>query len=682
MNARTLLPLGLAVLLLCSAGASQAEPAETLTPTIRQRIDRAVNAVRPALVRIHVVSTDYRQGRAIKYEGSGSGVIISEDGYVLSNHHVAGHAARIVCTLANNEEIAAELVGTDALSDISVIRLLPEDGRSFPAARFGDSSALEVGDHVLAMGSPLAISQSVTLGIVSNTKMVMPRLFWPFDRFQLDGEDVGSIVRWIAHDAAIYGGNSGGPLVNLDGEIIGINEMRMGLSGAIPGNLARDVAAQLIEFGSVKRSWLGLEVQPLLKHGPHESGVLISGAIEGSPAEKAGFESGDILTALNGEPVSVRFREELPLFNRQVAALPIGVSVKASILRDGEAATVEVTTIEREEAQPRERELKPWGLTVRDLGLVTSKEMKLETRDGVLVTSVRPGGPAGDAKPAIWERDVILSVDGQAVTNVADLAAWTRVFAATHDEPAPVKVEFRRKADRFMTIVEVGISELEDPGLEARKAWIPIGTQVITRDLARELGRPEMTGVRVTQVYPESTAEAAGLQVGDLLLSVDGDRIPSAHPEDYEILPAMIRQYRIGSTVELAVIRNGNEEMIPVTLERSPKLAREMRKYRDENFEFTAREVAFFDKMQEGWEEKMAGVLVSEVQQGGWAAIAHLGVDDLILSIDGVPVPDVDALEKKMKALEAAQADSVVFKVLRGIYTMYLEIEPQWEENS
>jgi S1-C subfamily serine protease len=191
-----------------------------------------------------------------------------------------------------------------------------------------------------------------------------------------------------------------------------------------------------------------------------------------------------------------------------------------------------------------------------------------------------------------------------------------------------------------------------------------------------------MTGVRVTQVYPESTAEAAGLQVGDLLLSVDGDRIPSAHPEDYEILPAMIRQYRIGSTVELAVIRNGNEEMIPVTLERSPKLAREMRKYRDENFEFTAREVAFFDKMQEGWEEKMAGVLVSEVQQGGWAAIAHLGVDDLILSIDGVPVPDVDALEKKMKALEAAQADSVVFKVLRGIYTMYLEIEPQWEENS
>src|SRR5262249_36648980 len=153
------------------------------------------------------------------------------------------------------------LVGSDALADIAIIRLQSDamgKDKPLPVASFGDSDRLKVGDRVLAMGSPRALSQSVTMGIVSNLEMTLPRM--TFGSFRLDGEEVGSLVKWIGHDAQIFPGNSGGPLVNLDGQIIGINDISAGLGGAIPGNLAREIADQLIQYGEVKRSWLGVSV--------------------------------------------------------------------------------------------------------------------------------------------------------------------------------------------------------------------------------------------------------------------------------------------------------------------------------------------------------------------------------------------------------------------------------------
>ena len=289
-----------------SAGQAASASSATSQPAA---VDVALSKVAPSLVRIHVVSVEYQEGREIKREAAGSGTIISADGHVLTNHHVAGKTRAIICTLATREEIPAELVGTDPLSDIAILKLKPPKPRTFPVAHFGDSTKLKVGERVLALGSPLALSQSVTMGIVSNTEMIMPGMFWPFNRMTLDGEDVGSIVRWIGHDAPIFGGNSGGPLVNMSGEIVGVNEISLGLAGAIPADLANEVADAIIRDGRVKRSWIGLEIQPLLQSSTDAKGALVGGTIEGSPAEKAGLASGDILVRMGTLPVSVRFAD-------------------------------------------------------------------------------------------------------------------------------------------------------------------------------------------------------------------------------------------------------------------------------------------------------------------------------------------------------------------------------------
>ncbi|HUJ11035.1 MAG TPA: PDZ domain-containing protein [Verrucomicrobiae bacterium] len=650
----------------------------TSNPT-HEAIEAAVACVKPSLVRIQVVATQYYQGREIKYEASGSGVIITKEGHVITNHHVAGHATRIVCILPNNEEVEAELVGTDPLSDIAVLKIKSDGKRQFTPVEFGDSDRVQVGDSVLAMGSPLAMSQSVTLGIVSNTKMVMPEAF-SSSRFTLDGEDVGSLVRWIGHDADIFPGNSGGPLVNLKGQVIGINEISYGLSGAIPGNLAQSVARQLIEKGSVSRSWLGVEVQPLLKSDKEDRGVLISDVVEGSPAAKAGIQSGDSLVRLAGKKVFVRYAEEIPLLNQMVASLPVGKEIEAVILRDGKRKVLKLRTAEREQSQPKTFELKQWGITARDISALAAREMRLKSRDGVLVTSVRPGGPSNDAKPPIETSDVLVEINGTPVQNVAEMQQITDKITKDQNQPVPTELAFLRNTEQLLTVVKVGIKEIEDPGLEAQKAWLPVTTQAITRDLAKQLGNPGLNGVRVTQVYTNSSAEKAGLKVGDLLLAIDGDPIEASQPGDEEVLNAMVRQYKIGTTATLTVLRDKQKLSLPVELVRSPKLEREMKKYRDDDFEFTARDMTFFDKVREEWpQEREGGALVTDVKDGGWAALGRLNTGDIIVAVDNEPVADVQSLEQTMKRIAAEKHKTVVLRVERGIHTMYLELEPKWD---
>jgi len=671
--------ISVSLALLCAAVVfSAAQPApEPVSEELRSAVETAAAAVTPALVRIHVVDADYWGGRETKTEATGSGVIFTPEGHVITNHHVAGNAKQLLCTLADKEEIDAELVGTDPLTDISVLKLRPDKPRRFPAAKFGDSSKIKVGDYVLALGSPLALSQSVTMGIVSNTAMVMPDVFWPF-KFEVDGEDVGSIVRWIGHDAALAGGDSGGALVNLDGEVIGINEMAFGLGGAIPSNLAREVAEQLMREGKAVRAWIGLDVQPLLKSQADTDGVLVGGTIPGSPAEKAGLKSGDVLVSLGGEKVAVHVPEELPLFNQLVAGLPIGKPAEAVVLRDGKPVTLQVVAVERETVKPKPRELPEWGITARDLSLLAAKELKRESREGVLVTSVRPGGPCDEAKPKIVDGDIIVDVAGTPMRNIEDLAAITKTITKGKTERVPVLVTYDRRTEKLLTVVKVGKDKVPEPDRELQKAWLPVTTQVLTREMAEALGFPEKTGVRITQVYPNSAAERAGLRVGDIITAVDGEEIPASRAEHFEVFPTMIRQRKIGAEVELTVIRGKEEKKVKATLAASQPAAREMKKYRNDDFEFAGRALAFEDRVRGKLSEDQQGAYVEAVTEGGWAALAHLAVGDLILAVDGKPTPDVGALEQAMKRVSQTKPNSVVFRVKRGIHELYVELKPKW----
>ena len=641
-------------------------------------IQAALAKVAPSLVRIHVVTVSHEDGREIKREASGSGTIITPEGHVVTNHHVAGKTRAIFCTLPTKEEVPAELVGTDPLSDIAVLKLKPAKPRTFPVAAFGDSSALRVGDRVLALGSPLALSQSVTMGIVSNTEMIMPGLFWPFNRMTLEGEDVGSIVRWIGHDAAIFGGNSGGPLVNMRGEIVGVNEISLGLSGAIPAELANEVAKALIKEGHVRRGWIGLEIQPLLQSSDVKKGALVGGTIDGSPAAKAGFVSGDVLLSLDGRDVTVRFAEEIPPFNQLVMRLAPGKPVDAVVMRDGARKTVRVTPEDRENVEAPVREITALGITGSNLTSWTAKELRRSSTSGVHVRGIRPGAAADDAKPSIESGDVIVSVDGEDVKNVEGLIDIADRVVRGRTEPLPVLVGFDRKAERLLTVVELARPGLQDPGMEARKAWVPVSVQALTPELAEKLAVPGRKGVRVTRVLGGSAA-AAGLKIGDLILAVDGDPIEASQPSESEVFETMVRQYKIGATVTLTTMRGKEERPVKVQLAGSPRLPREMKKYEDPNFEFRARDIADMDRTQLTVPAGEKGVLVEAVREGGWAALAHLGDGDVILSVDGDPVPDVDALKKKMESIAASKPSSVVLHVRREIRTFFVEMQTGWK---
>ena len=344
----------------------------------------------------------------------------------------------------------------------------------------------------------------------------------------------------------------------------------------------------------------------------------------------------------------------------------------------GVEETLTVTPEERERADADIRELTLLGITGSNLTAMAAKELRRADRHGVRVRSVRPGGPVDQSKPALAPDDIVLALDDIKVNDVNALQNATERLTNGKTEPVAALLSFDRRGERLLTVIELGRAGLQDPGLEARKAWIPVNVQVLTTELSEKLGIAGRMGVRVTRVLG-SAAATGGLQVGDIITAIDGDPVSASQPSDAELFATMIRQYKIGSTVTLSVLRGRADRQLAVKLETAPRLPREMKKYEDPNFEFRVRDVASADRVQNAIPESQQGVLVEAVREGGWAALGHLADGDFLMAIDGEPAVTVEAVQKKMETIAEAKPRAVVLKVRRGIRTFFVELQTGWK---
>jgi serine protease Do len=671
--------LGLSVCLLGITLPGSAQQSQV--DSLRQDIEVARQKVYPALVNISVVMRYFTGGRAQRSPAGGSGVIVDKDGHVLTNYHVAGHTTRITCTLPDGESFDADVIAHDPLTDLSVLKLRldrrADPSAPLPFATLGDSDALQVGEHVLAMGNPLMLSSSMTLGIVSNTK----RVFTDFTGTEMadmdldDGEKTGLFTRWIQHDALILPGNSGGPLVNLKGEVVGINELGQGGVGfAIPSNIAKQVLQQALQGAAIQRGWLGITVLPVQKMD-RTTGALVSAIAPDSPAARAGLAPGDILLSLDGEPVNARFFEEVPVFYQRVAALPAGKTVQMQYLRGSETRMATATVAPMERYLGEEEEFRDMGLTVQEITGPMALVHRFPDKNGVLVTGVRPGYPFESAQPPLAEDDVILTVGDQPIT---DLASFRKALTAA--DKKQISVTFRRNDEALVTVIKANPETPAEEGGELPKAWLGVKTQVVTPDVARAMKRTDLKGFRVTEVYPLTEASKAGLQPGDVITAINNDKLDASRPQDAEDLRRTIEDLTIGKKADLTLLRAGKPLKISVLMEAEPEASAQAKKARQKEFEFSVRDITAMDRMEQRWIKDQKGVFVTEATTGGWANISGLEIDDLILAINGKPVPDVPGFEQTMQDILAKKPRNIQIFVQRGYRTHFVFIEPDWKK--
>ncbi len=668
------------------------EKADQLRRDLREMIALARDRVFPALVNIRVITVWYSEGKDNKGQATGSGTIISKAGHVLTNYHVAQNGKKFKCTLADKQELSAVLVGEDPLTDLAVLKIdlseLKDPAMELPVAKFGDSDALEIGDSVMAMGSPWALSRSVTLGIVSNTERVLSFSDGEDDapemRFDED-QRTGIFNQWIQHDAAISPGNSGGPLVNLKGELVGVNARGSFFGGdmgfAIPGNVARQVAEKLIEHKEVPRSWLGLSLKPIKKSG-HKEGVLVNSIDKSGPAEKAGLQAGDVITRVNEQPITVWFPEEVPPLLRLLADFPAGSSIKVAYRRGEQSGEAAVLTENLKKDKGDEAAFRAWGMAVMEITENMARERKLDSTQGVLVQSVRTGSSAEQAEPPLNSGDVVRAIDGRPINDLPSMITFYEGVMKLEKLPEYLLVEFDRRGTNQLTLLKPKPEKDPDPTREISKAWIGVAVQPVVAKLANQLGKPDSLGFRITRVYPRTLAAECDLKVGDIVVALNDERLKPKGMQDAGMFQRQVRKLELNAPASLILFRGGEERKVPVRLEPTRMTQEEARRDRNRDFEILVREVTFFDRDENRWDEAVAGVMVERVERAGWADLGGVQSGDLIQRIDERIIGGLDDYRAAIEQITKAQPKRVVFVVLRGVRTHFQYVEPDWNPSA
>jgi serine protease Do len=443
----------LAALLFAAALAPvPAQAAPELTEKIRvfenlqEVIVQVSSQVKPWVVHIEAVQKRGDQ----KYKVVGSGLILSQSGYILTNNHLTDEAKLVTVTLPDGNKLEARVIGSDKQTDLAVLKIEPKT--PCPEPKLGDSNRVSVGEWIIAVGNPYGFDRTVYFGIVSGKGRTLASL----NPYQDSDSGFEFTTDFIQTDASIDPGSSGGPLVNLRGEVIGINSMGLGrgMSFTIPINTAKSVAEKLMSKGKLARGWIGVSLQPLTRELAGyfrltDGGVLVSEVLDDSPARKAGFQQGDIILELNGKKLKAENEEELNQVSQVIWSSEAGSRLSARLFRGGKAVVLAVTVGEQPRLQAREVET-AWGFNVKEITQDIYRDYLLESREGVLVSFVETGTAAGEAR--LREGDVIMRIED---TPVASLSSFEKIYGGMREKTKQALVLVKRRKDAVFVLLEL-----------------------------------------------------------------------------------------------------------------------------------------------------------------------------------------------------------------------------------
>lgn len=377
-------------------------------------IERAKENVQPAVLYVQCIAESTKSGKLSADTVSGSAFVISPDGEFITNWHVVDKAKSVRCMLSDGRNFEAEVLGSDKSMDIALCKLKLKEGETVPFAEFGDSTKLTEGSFVIALGAPWGLNRSLTFGTVSCA------------RRYLDGHS--EYVLWIQTDASIGPGNSGGPLVNTQGEVVGINALGtfIGVADfgfAIPAESAKVIIKQLREHGRVNWSWSGLLLQPLRDfqrdmYFDATNGVIVSGTAPDSPARAAGFLPSDRIERVNGTPVNVVTDEYLPDVRMMFGLLPETEEIVCDVVRGGDLLKIVIKPDAKGAVEGKERDFPRWDFSAKEINQFETPDLYFRRNKGVYVFACKD---SGNAQRVLAPNDIIVAVNGQPIETLADL---------------------------------------------------------------------------------------------------------------------------------------------------------------------------------------------------------------------------------------------------------------------